>query len=553
MNLVRKSVVVLLFLSLLSLMTFGADIYVKAGSSGKGTSPQDPVDSLWKALDKARRGDVIHIAAGTYYGKGGSGHFVINMPNLTLAGGYNDTFTERNPFKYFTVLERAKDYKGDWTGLPEGIIAGGQHADHSNLIVDGLVLNCESRNSYKNYVVALKAPSYPGKAFEASAPNTKIRNCIILNPVGEGIYCTWQGVENEITNCFIVNTFYAAIETRSCQPDSVVTIKNNTIAFGWFYPSKGGAMGIFVGRQGKTVIENNVIAFMQTEGGEDGFAVKNGFGNSETVMKNNVFFSLSGGFYKYMDDNKQNLVIYKASELEEFNEEDTWEAFMLAESGGNVEEDPGIKPDKDYATKFANFVASAPGKLNMDAMNEWRRSLGLPLQAEPGSARQNYGFAYPLAKVVPDLVSTKPGVGAQADGPFMAYKSEAVEEVARVYAEADIASFKKGAANEKIADGSAFQMRVAMGATKLVYEIDAAPRNDYVCVQLLNPGTTGATMDFVYGYLLKGSDAHKDWEKLLKKKDQYNKKGVLVKGLAYQFKNRNYPYPVGIVILEVAK
>ena len=32
-------------------------------------------------------------------------------------------------------------------------------------------------------------------------------------------------------------------------------------------------------------------------------------------MKNNVFFSCAGGFYKYMDDNKANLIVWKDDEF----------------------------------------------------------------------------------------------------------------------------------------------------------------------------------------------------------------------------------------------
>ena len=164
-------------------------------------------------------------------------------------------------------------------------------------------------------------------------------------------------------------------------------IKNNTIVYGWSYPSMGGHIGIFVGRNGTTIIDSNVFAFLQTEAEEDGIGVKNTFGNDTTVMKNNVFFSCVGGFYKYMDSNKASLVVWKAKDFNDLNDEDLAGDYMLAESGNNREADPGLRPDKDFATKFTNFIASQPGKLNMDAMNEWRRSVGLPLQGDPGSAR----------------------------------------------------------------------------------------------------------------------------------------------------------------------
>ena len=529
------------------------DFYVKAGASGKGASPSDAMDEVWKALEKAARGDVIHVANGTYNGKGGAGHFIVKIPNLSLVGGYNDDFSARDPFKNLTILERAKDFKGDWTGLPEAIVAGDQHEDHSGFTLDGFVLNGESRNSYTDGVVALKAPTYRGMCVQTNSADTKIRNCILMNPVGDGIYCTWQGKKNEITNNFIINTFYAAIETRSAQPDSVILIKNNTIVYGWSYPTMGGAIGVFVGRLGTTVIDSNVFAFLQTEADEDGLGVKNTFGNDTTVMKNNVFFSCVGGFYKYMDNNKANLTVWKAKDFADLNDEDLAGEYMLAESGDNREADPGIKPDKDFATKFANFVASQPGKLNMDAMNEWRRSLGLPLQAEPGSARKNYGFAYPLAAVVPNLVSAIPGIGARPASTYAVYTSEAAAPTLS-YIDLDLKTLKKGQPGAKGEPGRPVSFKAGVGDSKTVYEIAEAPRTDFACYQLLIPGATGtSTMDFVYGYFLKGSPAHKVFEDWLKKKDKSWKEGLSMKGRAFDFKNQSYSYPVGVIVDEVSK
>ncbi|TFG63681.1 MAG: right-handed parallel beta-helix repeat-containing protein [Spirochaetales bacterium] len=544
------------FLAVFSLAAAGllcaADVYVKAGSSGKGTI-DNPYGELWKAVERAERGDVIHVAAGTYYGKGGAGHFKIGIPNLTLAGGYSADFSSRDPFKNFTILERSRDFRGDWTGLPEGIIAGEEGADHGGLTVDGFVLNCTARNTYDagGQKVVLRAPSYPGKAVQGSSKNFKIRNCIILSPIGEGIYWSWQGGENEVSNNFILNTFYSAIETRSAQPESVITIRNNTIAFVWFYPSKGGGMGIFVGRQGQTIIDSNVLAFLQTEGGEAGYAVSNTFGNEDTIMRNNVFFSTPGGYYKYMDYNKANLIVWKPGELDDLNDEDYCEDYMLLESGGNQEADPGLKPDKDYALLFANYVESTPGKLNMDAMNQWRQAMGLPLQGQSGTPRPILAPPYPMDKIVPNLVSSIPGVGVQVKGPFAVYSSEG-PAANLSYRQVEFASLKKGAA--KYTDGDAVEFKAGMGDNKTTYEIESvAPRSDYQCVQLLIPGSSGpSTRDIIYGYLLKGSPAHKDWEKLYAKKEKTYKDGITIKGQVYNFKNQSYPYPYGIVVTEVS-
>lgn len=545
--------------SLFSLPVHARDWYVRSGADGDGTREQ-PFGDPWRPLEKALRGDVIHVAAGTYNGKGGSGHFVVKTPGLTLVGGYTADFSDRNPFKNLTVLERAKDFRGDWTGLPEGIIAG-KGGDHTGLIVDGFVLNGESRNAYKEPGGDINiTKSYKGMAFEASSPDVKIRNCIIINPLGDGIYVAWQGKANEVTNTFVVNTFYNGIATRSAQPGSVVTIRNCSVVFGWFYPSKGGAMSVFVGRQGKTILEGNVFAFNQTEGDEAGYGVSNTFGNDETVLKNNLFFQCQGGYYKYMDANKQNLLAWKPEDLRQLNKDP--EPYVLAEASGNTDEDPRMAPDKGFFEKFSNFVASTPGKLNMTMMNEWRRSVGLPLQAEPGSPRKNYGMAYPLAAVVPGLVSKVPGRGVQVAGPFASYRSETggaaagtapgAGGAARDYASVAFDSFKKGATGVKALAGKPVAVKVSLGSKDTSYILKEAPRDSYDVYKLLAPGVVEPTRDYVYGYFQRGSAAAREWEKLSKKKDQY-KDGVVVKGAAWYLGSDTYSFPVGILVDEVAK
>jgi hypothetical protein len=72
-------------------------------------------------------------------------------------------------------------------------------------------------------------------------------------------------------------------------------------------------------------------------------------------------------------------------------------------------------------------------------------------------------------------------------------------------------------------------------------------------VRLLAPGESDATRRYVFGYLLKGSAADKDWAKFLKKRDALNKEGVIVKGTAFYVGSDTYEYPVGIIIDEVEK
>ena len=190
----------------------------------------------------------------------------------------------------------------------------------------------------------------------------------------------------------------------------------------------------------------------------------------------------------------------------------------------------------------------------MDAMNEWRRSLGLPLQAEPGSARKNYGFAYPLSAVVPNLVSTLAGVGARPDVPFAAYKSKERPRPRSTTRRSTLRISRRAKAGPRENRGRPVAFKAGVGDAKIVFELAEAPRTNYVCVQLLVPGATGtSTMDFVHGYLLKGSPAHKIWEDWAKKKDKTWKEGLSMKGRAYDFQKQSFAYPVGIIIDEVSK
>jgi hypothetical protein len=539
-----------------------ADWYVRAGADGDGSAKDKPLGVAWKALEKCARGDVIHIAAGTYYGKTGCGHWVVNVPQLTLVGGYNADFSARNPFTNFTRLEKAKDYKGGVVGQPDGMIAGKQGVDISGLIVDGFVFNAQARNSYDASGKIQPKDCEPGMLVEGVG-TIKLRNSILLNPYGDGVYCTWKGEGNEVANNFILNTFYSAVETRSAQPDSVITIKNNTIAFCWQQPGKGGSIGIMVGRQGKTIIQDNVIAFMQCEdaGQNYGVAVNNNFGNDETVLKGNVFAQCMGGPYAYMDASKANLLLWKPEEIADLNKDP--ESYRLAKgSTGNLMDDPKLNPDKDWFEKFSNFVASKPGKLNMDAMNQWRQTLGLPLQAEPGSPRKNWGMAYPLDKVVGNLVSKIPGKGVQVDKTFETYSgggapaaaggAAAPAAEAKTYAETAWDAFKKGAAGLKDLKDKPVQVRAGMGPGKTDWLLAAAARDNYDCVALNLPGEAEMSMKYAFGYLLKGSPAHKEWQKLAAKKAKFAKEGLIIKGTASYVGKDSYAYPVGIIIDEVA-
>ena len=69
------------------------DWFVAAGAKSGDGSLDKPFHDPWLAFYCAAAGDVIHIAAGTYFGRYDRSSWVIDRPNLTVRGGYNRDFS----------------------------------------------------------------------------------------------------------------------------------------------------------------------------------------------------------------------------------------------------------------------------------------------------------------------------------------------------------------------------------------------------------------------------------------------------------------------------
>ncbi len=215
---------------------------------------------------------------------------------------------------------------------------------------------------------------------------------------------------------------------------------------------------------------------------------------------------------------------------------------------------------------FSKLVGTNPGKLNMDFMNQWRSSIGLPLQAEPGSPRKNWGMEYPLDKVIPNLVSKIPGKGASPSANFANYSGASAGGAAVAaapvaadvnpadYKEVDFETFKKGSPECKNYSASAVSTKAGIGEKKQSFLLKDVTADDYICVEFTKPGASYPTRDLIFGYILKGSKVNQDYDKLAKKKAKLNKAGgVSIRGKASYFGNESYPYPVAIVVESIGE
>ena len=235
-----KPIVTVLFVILVGVFLNAKDVYVKAGNKGNGTM-SNPYGSISDAMNMGvYAGDVVHVTQGIYYGEGGSGKWVIKVNNLTIVGGYNKDFTERNPFKYQSILVRGMDegalkeakkrgHDKKW-GLDftqtkasynaKAMIFG--EGESSNAIIDGFVIDGYTRNQYKsNGDLDVSVGPIGTPLISFNKPGCKVRNCIILNSGGPGIQMVASGKKDdpnswaEISNCVITNTLMEAIDFRA--------------------------------------------------------------------------------------------------------------------------------------------------------------------------------------------------------------------------------------------------------------------------------------------------------------------------------------------------
>lgn len=196
----RIFILTILIISFAASYTDAKDVYVCAGKSGNGTK-ENPYGKISDAMSMGvYANDVIRVAEGIYYGEGGSGKWIIRINNLTLVGGYKKDFSERNPWKYQTILVRGmgedalaeankRDHAKKW-GLDLTITKASYNGsamilgegDHSNTVIDGFIIDGYTRNSYKingDLNTAIGPITSPLISF--NKPGCKVRNCIIMN------------------------------------------------------------------------------------------------------------------------------------------------------------------------------------------------------------------------------------------------------------------------------------------------------------------------------------------------------------------------------------
>ena len=87
-------------------------VSLEKGSARAEGTQQAPMKDIQKAIDKAADGDLIRIAQGNYLGTLDRGWIEIKGKYVSLEGGWNDDFSERNPVKYITRIQPTVAQRG---------------------------------------------------------------------------------------------------------------------------------------------------------------------------------------------------------------------------------------------------------------------------------------------------------------------------------------------------------------------------------------------------------------------------------------------------------
>jgi len=203
----------------------GRDWFVRAGASGGDGSREKPFKDPWQALEKVESGDFVHVAEGEYHGKLKTGRWKIDAPSISLLGGYDAQFRERNPWKHPTRLFAPAEYKG----RRDGYVLEGTD-DHTGAVVDGFVFDRATDNKYKPNGDLDYDNSEKLEHLWLSKPECVVRNNLFVNGA-EGAVRIGSG--NTLENNIFMNHHTRTVVVQRGFGTTPLLFRNNTVAFSW--------------------------------------------------------------------------------------------------------------------------------------------------------------------------------------------------------------------------------------------------------------------------------------------------------------------------------
>ena len=225
--------------------------------SARGTGTKDsPLKDIQRAIDLAPNGGVVCVAEGNYLGNLDRGWIEIKGKYVSIIGGFNADFTDRDPQKYVTRIQPTVQQRGT---IGMGLLMLECISDMSaSMVIDGISFDL---GNYLEYCPA--DPTDPrwgcpegcktGRVKPISEPpntairsiggnfsgNLTIRNCMFLNSSFYGILLMHKGGNWEIYNNVFVSNIYASCEVNGALNQTTnahkctVDFHHNTVLFSW--------------------------------------------------------------------------------------------------------------------------------------------------------------------------------------------------------------------------------------------------------------------------------------------------------------------------------
>ncbi len=416
----------------------GTTWYVSTNGSNKndGQSPETPLKTVQKALDEASDGDLICVAEGNYTGTLDQG-FIEITKYVSLVGGYNEDFSERDPYSYKTYIQTNPSHVSK-NGTKASINLEVTGSRNKVVMVDGFSVD---RGEQALYCAPSDDPiaGWPEgcltgrKLMPGDSPSVKtvggaaqerqcvtghvegrliIRNCVFANAVYFGIQLMSKGGDWEVyNNVFVANNY------SSCRIDSMtrdanecyVDFHHNTVLFSWCRDKIMEDMGYgyeFMARVDSDVHDN---IFGCSNLGALSFAHHDSNKQVDALRKINV---VDNQFFMNVAD----MIIPSQSFMWLHVRCDEFEDVDGINESGNVEmtdEDFVAKINQPYLKGFANLEKVSSSNYNANsAANQVRRAFGINQQGTETTRVSMFANKYPFFEAY-DLFGALEGCGAQ--------------------------------------------------------------------------------------------------------------------------------------------
>jgi hypothetical protein len=344
-----------------------SDWFVVAGAKSGDGSRDKPFHDPWLAIRAAGPGDVIHIAAGVYYGRYDRSSWTVDCPRLTIRGGYNNDFSRRAPWETPSVFAAFRDCES----VRENNLLGWR-GDHSGLTLDGLFFDASGRNTYgdKPGDGVRAYPAMDGPIASFNAEDVTIENCVFANSTAGGVELAGDGSRFE--NNLLINIIgpsMLSLRSAAGGDRKPVHVANNTFCFAHDVGDPplgtGADRAIGVRTNRPAVVQDNVFVSCGNA------AIEFLLDPERIAIDRNLFFATPRDIVNgRLPGNAIDIAESNIDELEDVG---------LKSAAGNVIQDPGIAGLKrEWLDAYSRHLLANYAKPPREATNALRAAAGLP-------------------------------------------------------------------------------------------------------------------------------------------------------------------------------